>query len=84
MEDYEASLQHRVRFAKSQVLIEVSTRLSLKAGESYIIMPSVVNAGETGEFYLSLYFNIPLHMADIRDVTGDPKFASRCKLLLVL
>jgi len=53
---------------KPIVLSEISTRLNILAGKSYIVMPAVKREGEQGEFFLSLYFNCPLHLIDIQNV----------------
>jgi len=50
---------------------EISLRLKLKAGR-YAIVPSCRTAGETGDFYLSLYFNISLEQVRCKDI-NNPK-----------
>ena len=62
------------------VLSEVSARLKMKAGLTYIVIPAVKRAGETGEFFLSMYFDIALHNMDIRNLS-DQK--NRCKSNLI-
>ena len=68
--------KYRKKMEKPIVLSEISSRIDLEAGKSYIVLPAVKKEGETHKFFLSLYFNIPLHLMDIRNLT-DPK--NRCK-----
>ncbi len=74
-EDY-AVLQQRFNPVKFDAKEWV--RIAKDAGMKYIVIPAVKRETETGEFFLSLYFNTPLHQIDIRNIT-DPK--NRCKLI---
>jgi hypothetical protein len=51
----------KLAMEKPTVLIQISTRVKLTAGKKYVVIPAIKNAGATGEFYISFYFNIPLH-----------------------
>jgi hypothetical protein len=67
----------KLKMEKPTVLIQISTRVKLIAGKKYVVIPAIKNAGATGEFYMSFYFDIPMYMMDIRNLT-DP--TNRCKL----
>lgn len=55
---------------KPTVLSEMSTRVKLEAGQTYIILPAIVNgSGSECNFYLSMYFDIPVHLMDIVNVS---------------
>ena len=75
--NYRDDDKYKLKMVKPGVS-EISTRLKIMAGKSYIVIPAVKRETETGEFFLSLYFNTPLHQIDIRNIT-DPK--NRCKLI---
>jgi len=47
---------------------EVSGRCKLKAGESYVIVPSTELARKKGKFFLSIYFNQRLRDVEIKRV----------------
>ena len=47
---------------------ENSGRLKLKAGQTYIFIPSTEIAGKRGTFYLSIYFNQPLRNVEVRRI----------------
>jgi len=56
----------------------MSIRFNLTAGKSYVILPAVNQEydGTDREFFLSIYFNIPVHEVDIRCLTTPE---TRCK-----
>lgn len=76
IDTYQVPPQYRLRMEKPVVLSEVSTRLAIEKGKHYVVIPAVKREQEEGEFVLSLYFNLPLHQIDIRNLT-DP--TNRCK-----
>jgi|Transcript_35345 hypothetical protein len=55
---------------------EVHKRLDLDAGR-YVIVPSTMNPGETGKFWLNIYFSVSKRVVNIyksgdRHNTGEP------------
>ena len=62
--------------ATPKVLHEISMRVDLKAGKSYVVIPSPRKAGTLGHFHLSFYVNQSQHEFDVKRV-DDP--SNRCK-----
>lgn len=68
--------QYLQAFDKNQLLLmtpikrerENSGRCLLKAGKSYVIVPSTEIAGKKGAFYLSVYFNQRLRDVDVKRI----------------
>jgi len=56
---------------KLSITREQTLRKQLKANTKYVIIPTAKIAGTLGEFYLSVYFDTPIHTVDIRRL-DDP------------
>lgn len=47
----------------------------MKKGESYVVVPSAMKPGDTGEFYLSIYLSCELHDIRIQRVGKHERYS---------